>query len=440
MHFVAQVMAGELLGAEADAAEPNLATLTAPLPVEESAGKPNPPQPWRHGALLPVVVVLRNLTAQLPAAGEPVGADNVWRYLCNELRLAAQEDFAPAQIKAFVGARYAHMAQLQRLTATDAESRAELLLRQVQHNPRVAELAQRPLLLTLFARLQTDEGGNLPERREELHDAAVELLLNVWERMKPSLQPGAEPGPSLTEWLAASREAIRKELDRLAFEAHRDQQDLQGSADIRQADLIAALLRASANPDARAGQLQICLRDRAGILVEHGVEMVQFPHRTFQEYLAACHLANDDYPDKLAALLRADPQRWREVTLLAAAHAARGNAEHPTWLLAEELCPRTLDEGAASADAWGALLAGQVVAAAGQHVACSRKPQVSPWRAWAVRPCTLASSSPKEIAPARQSRTSCRYWRVKMTTLRCTCLAGRLASGPPDRAGSGQAA
>ncbi len=30
MHFVAQGMAGELLGAEAEAAEPNLATLTPP--------------------------------------------------------------------------------------------------------------------------------------------------------------------------------------------------------------------------------------------------------------------------------------------------------------------------------------------------------------------------------------------------------------------------
>lgn len=453
VNFVAQAMSGELLGAEADAPEPNLATLTTPLPRDDEdrhgdKDEPAPPQPWRHGALLPVVVVLRDLAAQLPGPGQAVGADDAWRYLCTTLQAASLPEYAPAlkaelqdlgglvmfdgldevpdahnrreqiqrvvqdfaasfgkcrilvtsrtyayqkqewklpgfaeaplspygppQIRSFVQAWYAQMVQLLRLTAEDADGRATLLLRQVQHNPRVRELAERPLLLTLFARLQTEKGGTLPERREELYFAAVDLLLNDWERLKVRRQAdgsAAEVEPSLSEWLQASREDIRKQLDRLAFEAHRDQKDLAGTADIRQADLVQALLRASPRQeDMRVLRLQGYLRDRAGILVEHGVEMLQFPHRTFQEYLAACHLANDGFPDKLADLVRTDPLRWREVALLAAAHAARGNTSLPTWGLAEALCPDAATGAAATApDAWGSLLAAQVLVASGEH-------------------------------------------------------------------------
>ncbi len=452
--FVAQAMAGELLVGQAQATHSNLATLTAPLPADEHAreekDKPPAPQPWRHGALLPVVVVLRDLAAQLPPPGQAAGAQTVWSYVCKMLEAASLAEFAPAlkaemqeqgalvmfdgldevpdapqrreqikqavtdfaatfgkcrilvtsrtyayqeqawklpgftettlspfslgQIRRFVQAWYAHMVELDRLTDEDAKGRAVVLLLQVERNPRVRELAVRPLLLTLFARLQTEKGGSLPERREALYHAAVDMLLNDWERLKVRRNADgstAEVEPSLSEWLNASQQAIRDQLNRLAFEAHRGQKELKGTADIRQADLVQALLRASPKQDdIKVLRLQGYLRDRAGILAAHGEEMLQFPHRSFQEYLAACHLANDEFPDQLAALLRAEPLRWREVTLLAAAHAASGNKSLPTWALAEALCPEEAGAAPFSApDAWGALLAGQVLVAAGEHQA-----------------------------------------------------------------------
>ena len=160
--------------------------------------------------------------------------------------------------------------------------------------------------------MQTEGGGTLPEKREELYDKAVEMLLNKWESMKLRVHEDGtkEIGPSLAEWLNAGRDDIRKQLNRLAFEAHRDQPQLTGTADIRQGELIGALLNASASrADVKVVRLDEYLRDRAGILAAHGAGMYQFPHRTFQEYLAACYLTDDDFPEKLAELARNDPNR-----------------------------------------------------------------------------------------------------------------------------------
>ena len=71
------------------------------------------------------------------------------------------------------------------------------------------------------------------------------MLLNQWESLKVRFRPDGtkEIEPSLAEWLNAGRDDIRRELDQLAFEAHRDQAELVGTADIRQERLVAALLK-----------------------------------------------------------------------------------------------------------------------------------------------------------------------------------------------------
>ena len=228
--------------------------------------------------------------------------------------------FTLPQINGFITAWYGHMVELLCLTEADAQRRAQALRQDVARNPRIRELAERPLLLTLMAQLQTKTGGDLPQKREVLYDQAVNMLLHVWERMKPRTGPDGQPddAPSLTAWLNASQDNIRQQLNRLAFEAHRDQAPgspeervPSGAAPISQAALVYALRCASDGfPDTKLLRLEEYLRDRAGILAEHGVGVYQFPHRSFQEYLAACHLTDDDFPDQLASLARQAPERW----------------------------------------------------------------------------------------------------------------------------------
>jgi len=442
VHFVALCLAGQNLG------EPhaNLAALTEPLPDERRERparddeKPQP-QPWHHGALLPVIVTLRDFVARgLPEPGQRAPRHALWnsivaelghpeyvphlkqellergglllldgldevpeahrrreqikavvqafvedfhqcRFLVTSRTYAYQRQdwklpgfaevvlapFTPAQIARFVERWYAHVGALRSWDADHARGQAVLLRTAIERSERLSELAARPLLLTLMASLHAWRGGSLPEKREELYADAVDLLLEQWEGRKVVLDAAGQSlvqQTSLAEWLKVDRAVVRAELNRLAFAAHRDQPELKGTADIAQEPLVNALMTVARNPHANPVELEEYLCHRAGLLVARGTGVYTFPHRTFQEYLAACHLTDHGFPRQLANLLQADPQRWREAVLLAGAKAVRGTAA-AAWNLAEALCyrdpPAEGCPGQEGPECWGALLAAQVL-------------------------------------------------------------------------------
>jgi formylglycine-generating enzyme required for sulfatase activity len=462
VNFVTLCLAGEALGRE----QANLALLTAPLPDDEGRDEENP-QPWSHGPLLPVRVILRDFAARgLPPAGEHAAAEHLWRFLADELEPAALGDYAPhlhrellergglllldgldevpeadrrreqikqavqdfcatfrrcrilvtsrtyayqqqewqlpgffaavlapfgaGQIRRFVERWYSHMAAVRGLHRDDAQGRAEVLKRAVFGSDRLQALAERPLLLTLMASLHAWRGGSLPERREELYADAVDLLLDWWESQRVVRDARGTVRviqPSLAEWLKVDRAEVRSLLDELAYRAHSAQAEVVGTADVPEGELVSGLMRLSQNPEVNPARLVEYLTRRAGLLLPRGVGVYTFPHRTFQEYLAACHLTDHDYPDLVADLARGEPGRWREVALLAGAKAARGTAS-AIWLLVDALCYR--EPGAAdtmAADSWGGLLAGRALLESADltRVGERNRPKVERVRDWLVR-------------------------------------------------------
>ncbi|MBN2549766.1 MAG: SUMF1/EgtB/PvdO family nonheme iron enzyme [Anaerolineales bacterium] len=444
VNFVALCLAGVALGRD----DANLDLLRSPLPPdsnERDEKKQPEPQPWRHEALLPVRVVLRDFAARgLPEPGQPANAKHLLDFIKAELDAVALGEYAdhlikelrqqgglllldgldeapeaqsrraqikqvaeafagafpklrilvtsrtyayqkqdwrlngfqetvlapfsPGQIDQFVERWYAHIAILRKLNPQDAQGRAELLKRAIRASDRLQGLAERPLLLTLMASLHAWRGGSLPERREELYADTVDLLLDWWESPKVVRDGRGQvivSQPGLVEYLRLDdRQKLRQLLDELAYDAHGAQPDLQGTADVAEAALIAGLTRISNNPDLRPARLVEYLSQRAGLLVPRGVGVYTFPHRTFQEYLAACHLTDHDFPEKIAELACQDFNRWREVALLAGAKAARGTSS-AVWALVDALCYADVTPGAAPGTLWGAHLAGQAMVESG---------------------------------------------------------------------------
>ena len=131
---------------------------------------------------------------------------------------------------------------------------------------------------------------------------------------------------------------------------------------------MAALLAAADDPELKPARVVEYIRDRAGLLSNQGEGVYSFPHRTFQEYMAARYLTANGFPDLLVKLVAEDPERWREVLLLAGAKVARGTP-YAAWSLVTRLCPLACEDehrsSATDADWWAALLAGQLLVETG---------------------------------------------------------------------------
>jgi hypothetical protein len=433
--FVALCMAGEILrtGSGVD-----LALLTSPLP-EDDGSDAGERQPWSHGALLPVRVVLRDFAARGLAADverptavylgdfleaelregrqadfqEPLekalkkgealvlldGLDEVpeaarrRELLCEAVSLFAEAypkcrfvvtsrtyayqkrdfhlrgfevaelaPFGDGQIRLFTRRWYGEVADLKGLREEEAKERAALLERAIFSSSRLRELAARPLLLTLMASLHAFRGGSLPEDREKLYDETLELLLDVWEQRQKRHEGGRLVlEPSLLEYLKVERKEVLRVLQELAYEVHGRQPGLEGTADVPAGDLVVRLMRLppkAKDADVNPKRLAEFLSQRSGILAERGEGVYTFPHRTFQEYLAARHLVDGSFDyDEIAAGGRRDPNRWREVILLAAARIGPIGV----WDLADALAFEG-DPSDPRANAWGLHLAGHTLA------------------------------------------------------------------------------
>lgn len=234
--------------------------------------------------------------------------------------LAKVQEFTPAEVRQFVrdwtrAVETALAGSEEPVILRRADDEADKLIHAIDGNPRIAELAVNPLLLTVIALVHRYRAA-LPEKRAELYEEAVEVLLGAWDKAK-----GLE-----TEAQLAGRRLDtgdrRSLLEPAAFWLHEQKQRDIESDELRPLVLPTFVGLASGDKhlaDKAVDEFLRVVNERSGLLVERGTGVYGFAHQTFQEYLAARALASRD--DFVGYTINHLPDSWwREVILLEAGY------------------------------------------------------------------------------------------------------------------------
>jgi NACHT domain-containing protein len=186
-----------------------------------------------------------------------------------------------------------------------AESAANDLLQRLNGAPALYELTINPLLLTMIAIVH--RYGALPENRVDLYREICQAMLSGLQKSKN---------------IKMTLEGNKKEalMRRLAFTMMQQQVRDLSSSDVLDA-IGLELPRMSRNRQLTAREFLDDVVSN-GLLIERESDLYSFAHQTFQEYLAASHILDEQLVNVLEASV--SEVWWRETTLL---YVARSNAD-----------------------------------------------------------------------------------------------------------------
>ena len=315
----------------------------------------------------------------IAALADGVYARCRWVATCRSLSFDAKEapggvpsrtlqPLTAPQIDDFIASWYGVLAEMGELNAGRAESLTGHLQQQVRRGD-LQELGQNPMLLTVMAIVQTYY-GTLPEERARLYQACVETLLLRWQLPKEATEEG-KALPDMLAALGVNQQKLERLLWEIAWQAHAAAVTRQERADIRESEIMALAARHLGSYN-KAEQFLAYTEQRAHLLVGRGglgERVFAFPHRTFQEYLAACYLTPGMKLLIEAPKLAAAGDTWREVLTLAAGSLVYNNNNFEQVLLAvERMLPHELPaQGDSRPDWYRIWLAGEMAAVVGRQ-------------------------------------------------------------------------
>ncbi|GAA2286928.1 ATP-binding protein [Streptomyces ruber] len=187
----------------------------------------------------------------------------------------------------------------------------------------LARLATNPLMCGLICALHRERRGYLPTGRKELYDAALAMLLARRDR---------ERGLGPVDEVELSEEAQLELLQRLAYAlvlSGRTVMDVETAEGIVERCLPSLTL-----PGGRCDAATVLrtLLLRSGLVRRPADGVLDFVHRTFQDYLAARYAVEEGHLDVLAS--HAGDTQWEDVIRMAMAHA---RPRERAWLLRQLL-------------------------------------------------------------------------------------------------------
>ncbi|HRI56924.1 MAG TPA: SUMF1/EgtB/PvdO family nonheme iron enzyme, partial [Anaerolineae bacterium] len=248
--------------------------------------------------------------------------------------------FNADKVKTFVARWYQAQVALGRMTQDKARENIDDLQRAAQ-SADLRELASNPMLLTTMAIVHQKEVG-LPKERVRLYAKAVEVLLTRWQKRKNI--PVSGPLKALLN----DDLKMRSIMELLAYHAHVRQATSKDDDKLARGDLITLLDQPKYLGDtALAAEFLDYVDQRAGLLVGHGGDEEQgypqtysFPHRTFQEYLAGCHMVEGRSVGREYQQRATEGDYWALAALLGAEELLYNRRVPENLLdLAYQLCP-----------------------------------------------------------------------------------------------------
>ncbi|CAM5371889.1 NACHT domain-containing protein OS=Streptomyces tendae OX=1932 GN=GUR47_18815 PE=4 SV=1 [Streptomyces tendae] len=194
--------------------------------------------------------------------------------------------------------------------AAHAPEYEQRLLDSLRTKRDLARLATNPLMCGLICALHRERRGYLPTGRKELYDAALTMLLARRDRERGM---GAAEGTELGE------ETQLELLQRIAYAlvlSGRNEMSLDTAEGIVERALP-SLAPALGEEGAAAALRTLVLR--SGVVRRPAEGILDFVHRTFQDYLAARYAVEEGHLPVLTS--RAGDSQWEDVIRMAVAHA-----------------------------------------------------------------------------------------------------------------------
>jgi hypothetical protein len=231
------------------------------------------------------------------------------------------------------------------MEGTEARREFDSLSHGIESNDRIRPLAVNPLLLTVIAIVHWNR-KRLPEQRVDLYDECVDVLLGQRkeaERVQASRRVGSLD-ENQEERQYEERAWVRKRFAEITMHIIGSEED-----EVTKGDVVKLLTprfreQGAANEEQAIARAELFLDRqelRSGLLLSRRSQSYRFVHLTFQEYLAAWHLSNQELDDALQLIqphLRR--QKWFEVLQLLGGEWAKQSDEkldrYLTWLLEQQ--------------------------------------------------------------------------------------------------------
>jgi hypothetical protein len=214
----------------------------------------------------------------------------------------------------------------------------------IEQSDRIRPLAVNPLLLTVIAIVHWNR-KRLPEQRVELYDECVDVLLGQRKEAE-HIQIGrrAETFDEHREQQEREeRSWVRKRFAEIAMhiQCEKSNQDEANKADLVKMLAPRFIDRGASDHEQAESRASLFLdrqEVRSGLLVSRREQSYRFVHLTFQEYLTAWHLSNQEFEDVILAVQpRIRQQKWFETLQLLGSEWGKKSDEkldrYITWLL-----------------------------------------------------------------------------------------------------------